>query len=86
MTGELIQAALPTFTTGKCARDLSWYDRGRMAAVETPSALYMGYIKSIILHGHGDVHIYFERGESKSDVTVKPDVWIAFSGEVRDES
>lgn len=67
----------------KEAADLVWSDRGRLAAMETPSGLYFGFIHSIIFHFNGEVYIAFERDGSESKATVPPGTRLFLSREER---
>lgn len=68
------------------ARDLRYTDRGRLVMIETPAAVYVGNIQSIIFHAHGQVQVRLERSGAEATTTLKERDCIAVSevwGEVK---
>lgn len=59
------------------ASEVRYADRGRLAAVETETGLYHGYLGAIIFHKHGKVGLSFYRGNVKGDVTIDPEHLVA---------
>lgn len=85
MTSAIIAAVMPDASDreARLVRGLTWNDRGRLAAVETPAGLFYGFLGSMIFHEWGDVHLYFERDGFKTDVSLKPDHLIYLHLDVR---
>lgn len=79
---ELAERILPSVHSVATLADLRWRDRGRLAAVETEAAVYVGTIGSIIFHTHGQVQVSFKRGESEAKCIASPDTAIAFATDV----
>lgn len=89
MTTALVAAVLPDADDRetKTVADLTGRDRGRLAAIETPSGLFYGFIGSIIHHRHGKVQVGFEHQGFDNDTVVPDDHPIHLSTIVRrDES
>lgn len=76
---EMTRRVLVAVAEEKSASELTYHDRGRLVAVETPSAVYVGVLTSLIFHTHGDIHLYFQRDESSSDCKVSPETLVAFA-------
>lgn len=54
-------------------------DRGRLVAIETPAATYVGHIDSIIFFSRGDVQVKLSRGGAEASVHLKDDADIRLS-------
>lgn len=83
---ELAARVLPSVHSVATLADLRYSDRGRLAAIETESAVYVGTIRSIIFHTYGQVQVSLKRGESESKCTASADTAIAFAADVENGS
>lgn len=75
---DLAERVLPRVVSIGPASMLTYRDRGRLVAVETPAAIYVGTLKSIIFHAHGDVGLCVERDGAEARATIPPETPIAF--------
>lgn len=82
---ELAERILPSVHSVATLADLRYSDRGRLAAVETEAAVYVGTIGAIIFHTYGQVQVSFKRGESESKCLAAADTAIAFAADVEVE-
>lgn len=77
-------AAIISEPVVKQAHELRWSDRGRLIAIETPSALYYGYLSSIIFHTHGDVALGVKRDDFEANCKLQPSAFISLHPTERD--
>lgn len=85
MTTALVAAVLPDSDERetKSVSDLTGRDRGRLAAIETPSGLFYGFIGSIIHFKHHSVQVTFEHQGFENKTSVPDDHPIHLSTIVR---
>lgn len=79
MTGELARTVLGSVEEHKPAKELRWRDRGRLVALETPTAVYVGVLTAFIMHKHDALRLYIKRDDYETDMRVEPEQIIYFA-------